>query len=161
MRVLLAVCASAVLAIGCGDGESLSAPKSIRWCGELEGVEPVEARAIGEDEFGCPMFEPVPCTDPEAMYDLLCGPGCAAATAARSDGDSWFIGCWVVPEAVGIQPLELPPLPPYCFVDPYFDEAFWFFRGEGSIGLSIAVPFLQCWEPCDPLSAEAIAPHCP
>lgn len=92
-----------LLLCGCGDtGAEPEAPKQVRLCGDLVGVEPVEPTVIGEDEYGCPVFQPVPCTRPRHEQEWACGPDCRTATAFDSEGDEWVMGC-----AGGVVPCPL------------------------------------------------------
>lgn len=83
-----------LLAVGCNDAgpTSMGRPELIRSCGELVGVEPVEPVVLYEDPYGCPTFDPVPCTQPREYYDAVCG-DCWAGSAVNADGDEWVPGC--------------------------------------------------------------------
>ncbi len=160
-RILSVAFASLLLLFGCGDTASTQeeAPKQIRFCGELDGVEPVEPTVTGEDEYGCPIIQPVPCTRPATEHRWACGPDCRPATAFSSDSDEWVIGCVLrslLPD--GCSDPEPDP-PPLCITDPFVGNDWWL-----SIDCRAANGFFaldSCWAPCDAYTEEALAPFCP
>ena len=147
MRSLGLLLASALLTVGCNDGDAapLGIPEMLRSCGELDGVGPVEPVVLGQDAEGCPIFEPVPCTQPRAYYEALCGEGCGAGVARNADGDEWVPGCWAnCAPVAGIDGDEGPFFA--CHDDPVSGETLW----------SIVAPCaslydrMRCtWEPCE------------
>ena len=78
---LLRALASCSLLVACSDSTTrndLPQPPAgpFRSCGELDGVEPVEPVVVGKGAFDCPIFAPVPCTEPKDGYNSFCGEGC-------------------------------------------------------------------------------------
>jgi hypothetical protein len=149
-RILLVAAASLILLSGCGDAapEQAQAPRRLRSCGELDDVEPVTPTVIGEDEYGCPVFQPVPCTQERIEYVLACGPDCEPATAISTDGDQWVVGC--VGGSLGLPDGCVDPEPdppPVCVVDPFEGGEWWF--SNHSCFRSSFFAYLSCWAPCD------------
>jgi hypothetical protein len=137
-----------LLALACGDDSPYwtQAPKDRRSCGELDGVDPVPPVVVGEDDFGCPIFAPVPCTEPWESYHSLCGEGCRPRSAFSDEGDAWLIGCSAFIDVAACNDLE-PPDQPLCVLDPFEGKPYWyFFSGSCSY---VFIP-LQCWDACDP-----------
>lgn len=162
LRILVAF-TSLLLPFGCSDTDTeTEAPKQVRLCGDLDGVEPIEPTIIREDEYGCPVFQPVPCTRPRGEQEWACGPNCRTATAFDSDGDEWVMGC-----AGGSRPLPVgcidlepdPPLRSLCVVDP-FERNEWRFEINCAFANVIFV-YQSCWAPCDAYTEEALASFCP
>ena len=150
MSAILA-CSCALLACG-EDASHPQRPEAVRKCGELDGVEPVAPVIVGEypielgrDETGsCPMFAPVPCTEPLSEYASLCGTECAPQTAEGTDGDTWLVGCaWALRgfPCVGFD-FELVT----CSRDPYSNDPYWFVFTECK---PVFLPFSFCWPTCD------------
>lgn len=154
--------ASLLLLSGCGDSPPAQeeAPKRTRRCGELDGVEPVEPTVLGGDEFGCPIIEPVPCTRPRHEHEWACGSDCKTATAFRSDGDEWVLGCvggsLNLPDG-GADPEPDPP--PLCLLDPIDGER-WVFNIDCDLGNFLFAARL-CWPPCNTYTEEALEMFCP
>lgn len=153
--------ASLLLLCSCGDtATETETPLQLRYCGELDGVEPVEPTVTSEDEYGCPVFEPVPCTRPRQEQEWACGSDCRTATAFDSNGDEWVMGC-----AGGSRPLPAgcidlePDLPPLCVVDPFAGEQWWF--RTNCAAANILFVSQSCWAPCDAQTQEVLVPFCP
>lgn len=146
----------------CGDSSpaTVEAPKRIRFCGELDDVAPVEPNVLGEDEYGCPMIEPVPCTRPPQEQEWACGTDCETVTAFRSDGDEWVMGCLggTLQQPDGCAPVEPDP-PPYCLLDPSNGEE-WIFPFDCGGSAAFFVSRL-CWTPCDARTADFLGRVCP
>ena len=159
----LAAFTSLLLPCGCGDtGAEPEAPKQVRLCGDLDGVEPVEPTVIGEDEYGCPVFQPVPCTRPRHEQEWACGPDCRTATAFGSDGDEWVMGCAGGSRPLPVGCIDLEPDPPprsLCVVDPFEGDEWWF--GTNCAVANVFFVYQSCWAPCDAHTDEALAPFCP
>lgn len=149
-RILPLAFASLLLLSGCGDTAPYwtRPPEGVRVCGKLDGVEPVAPVVVGEDDFGCPIFAPVPCTGSRDSYDPFCGEGCRPAFGSASDGDIWLIGCGALVDFAGCADVEFPPTPPVCVLDPFQSEPYWLYSGQGCPS-SVFVS-LQCWDACDP-----------
>ena len=156
MRALPFALACLLLLASCGDSTAQQAPRRVRSCGELEDVEPIEPVVIGEDVLGCPIFAPVPCTEPRAEYGAICGANCSPATATSADGDEWLLGCAGYPPFAGCGDLEYEPVTK-CYVDPFAGNAFWYtFAGCNSPTFVSVI----CWSPCNE-NEEAPPDACP
>lgn len=161
MRLLLACLLLSVLSVACGDGgeavaDSARRPERLRACGALEGVKPVEPVTIGTDiEGGCPVFEPVPCTQPRSYYDAYCGSECIPAVGISEDGDEWLLGCarWY-PDMpcplVDYRPVNL------CGIDPFQGNTFWYTPR----GCPIYFFASACWSRCDSTEAPPPTKEC-
>ncbi len=133
------------LLAGCGGvTDADQAPKQLRSCGELEGVAPVEPVVVAEDEWGCPVFEPVPCTEPLTAYEPVCGPECAPTTGVDANGDAWVIGCDISSDRPCADVYFDPPT--QCFRDPFVRRELWY----TSHGCHVFFGALSCWSTCDP-----------
>lgn len=159
MRALPLAFTCVLTAFGCGGADASQAPKATRLCGDLVGIEPVKPTALAEDEHGCPIFEPIPCTQSRAEYSSFCGSDCEPATAIRSDGDEWLVGCvGGLPLPAGCADLEPDP-PPLCLVDPEGGEVW---RLEIACNAANALfASERCWGPCDARTEEALRDFCP
>lgn len=133
------------LLIGCGDTGSPSAPKTNRRCGELDGVAQVDPIVVDHDELGCPVFAPVPCSLPIDEYQSVCGPDCRPDTGTKANGDEWLLGCATRKGPIGCLDIEVPPIPPDCFVDPHVGDRYWY----GLAQCEIPIYSVFCWERCD------------
>jgi hypothetical protein len=132
---------------GCGDGSSPSqaprVPEQLRSCGELEGIDLVEPVVTGVGVYGCPIFDPVPCTQPRDAYEGLCGDGCNFGTATHSNGDEWAVGC--APRL----PCGGPDSNPFvlCHEDPASGDRL--FYGSGGMCPPLYEGLWCSWPPCD------------
>lgn len=145
MRAATSSLLTLALLIGCGDTGSPTAPKTIRRCGELDGVAQVDPLVVDEDDFGCPIFAPVPCSLPLDEYRSACGPDCRPDTGTKANGDEWLLGCATTKGPVGCLDIEVPPIPPGCFVDPDVGDRYWY----GSVQCELPIYSVFCWERCD------------
>jgi hypothetical protein len=162
MRALPLLLVLLVALSGCGDSTTApERPETVRKCGELEGVQPVEPSIIGQfpipsgpDEVGgCPIIQPVPCTKPIAEYVSLCGE-CAPQVAAGSEGDAWLVGCaWRSGFCGGLDYSE-----DFCVVDPQDGQTYWIHVTECSPAF---LPMAACWSPCEGEREEEPAEWCP
>jgi hypothetical protein len=145
MRILLFLFACTFLLAGCDESTRADqAPKQLRGCGELDGTAPAEPVVVGEDDWGCPIFEPVPCTEPLSAYDSLCGSECGPVTGVGANGDAWLIGCDFTSQMPCADFLFDPPT--QCFRDPFAGNELWY----TSPGCHVHFGALFCWSPCDP-----------
>lgn len=161
MRVLPLALTCVLLFLGCGDAQSAGPPASIRSCGDLDHLSPYEPVTMGEDELGCPVFEPVPCTKPIEEYESVCGSGCLIATAAATNGDTWVVGCVAVEPVPFGQSCADSPSPPSCFVVPNSGQALWLIPENGCGTLGGAIAQQRCWEPCNSVAEFRIRDVCP
>jgi len=139
------------LAPACGDDSPywIRAPKDRRSCGELDGVDPVAPVVVGKDDFGCPVFAPVPCTEAWESYGSLCGDGCRPESMVAANGDAWLVGCAAVVDGPDGRVEIEPPPPPVCLLDPFEAEKYWLFFGSGCSNDALFSPG-ACWATCDP-----------
>lgn len=152
MRCLFWAVVLLLAAAGCGESEAPGPPELVRKCGELDGVEPVEPVVVGQypiglgrDETGsCPMFAPVPCTEPVNEYASLCGTECVPQTAQSSDGDTWLVGCAWAMRGMPCGGLDFELVA--CGRDPYSNAGYWFEFRECEPAF---LPFWYCWPTCN------------
>lgn len=132
---------------GCGDGspshEAPKAPERLRSCGELEGIDLVEPVVTGVGSYGCPIFDPVPCTQPRDAYEDLCGDDCSFGTATHSNGDEWAVGC--APRLLCAD-LDSDPFV-LCHEDPASGDRL--FYDSGGTCFPIYEGLWCSWPPCD------------
>ncbi|HSN83233.1 MAG TPA: hypothetical protein VLS88_11680 [Polyangiales bacterium] len=125
-------------------------PKALDSCGELEDVDPIAPEVVGQDDFGCPVFAPVPCVEPSESYEALCGANCRPKSMFDADGDAWLVGCEAIIEGPdGCVEIEPPPRP-VCLLDPFGAEEYWLFFGSGCRNDALFSPGV-CWATCDPV----------
>ena len=135
-----------VTSVSCANdsGAARQAPEHLRYCGELDGVEPVEPVIVGEDAVGCPVFAPVPCTKSIGEYEQVCGLDCGPYTGTSPEGDSWLVGCARKPGFVGCGGPDLSL--DLCGIDPFEGRELWFHITECQWPFAY---FWDCWESCD------------
>jgi hypothetical protein len=151
MRVLFLLVLGVFLS-GCGESDSApQRPESVRKCGELDGVEPVEPVVSGaypidwgDEALSCPMFAPVPCTEPLIEYSSLCGSECVPQTAEGADGDTWLVGCAWARRGVPTTGFDFHLV--QCSHDPYEGREYWLEFFESSAPF---LPLAYCWPTCE------------
>ncbi|MGB5812864.1 MAG: hypothetical protein WBG86_20195 [Polyangiales bacterium] len=146
----------ALLVASCGGSaapeQSLEFPELLRSCGEVDARPAESPTLLGDDLYGCPLFEPAPCTEALVYYDELCGDDCTAGTATSSTGDEWFVGC--VRSFLACADIDSPPST-FCHDDPEGGVQLWYSFNCGPVYQELLCNWPLCHD------GEVFAYDCP